>query len=197
MRAVKERSEGPQAASGQTTTHGTVGRGVDPRPPATLYIHLDQDAFSRDEGGVARFEGVGPITIDQAKKWLGHCDVTVKPVIDLANQAPVDGYEVPDRLREATHLRSPVDAFPYGTNTTRRKDHDHTDPYIDPGDGGPPGQTRLDNLSPLTRFHHRIKTHGRWQVQQPFNGVFVWRSPHGRLFLVDHTGTHRIGDTAA
>ncbi|MBA3311516.1 MAG: hypothetical protein H0U28_15935, partial [Nocardioidaceae bacterium] len=50
---------------------GTVGRGVDPRPPATLYIHLDQDAFTRDEHGVARFEGVGPVTVDQVRKWLG------------------------------------------------------------------------------------------------------------------------------
>jgi hypothetical protein len=49
----------------------------------------------------------------------------------------------------------------------------------------------------MVTFHHRIKTHGRWQLRQVFNGVFVWRSPHGRLFLVDHTGTHRINNTAA
>ncbi len=173
------------------------GSQVTTRPPATLYIHLSEDSFTRDEHGVARFEGVGPVTIDQAKKWLGHCHVTVKPVIDLANQAPVDSYEVPDRLREATQLRSPVDVFPYATNTTRSKQADHTDPYLDPGQGGPPGQTRLDNLAPMVTFHHRIKTHGRWQVRQVFNGVFVWRSPHGRLFLVDSTGTHRIHNTAA
>jgi hypothetical protein len=170
---------------------------VDDRPPATLYIHLSEDSFTRDEHGVARFEGVGPVTIEQVKKWLGHCQVAVKPVIDLANQAPVDGYEVPDRLREATALRSPVDVFPYATNTTRRKQADHTDPYLDPGQGGPPGQTRLDNLAPLVTLHHRVKTHSRWQVRQVFNGVFVWRSPHGRLFLVDHTGTHCVSGTAA
>jgi len=174
-----------------------AGFGVDARPPATLYIHLSEGSFARDGHGVARFEGVGPVTIGQVKKWLGHCQVTVKPVIDLANQAPVDGYEVPDRLREATHLRSPVDVFPYATNTTRTKQADHTDPYVDPGQGGPPDQTRLDNLAPMVTFHHRIKTHGRWQLRQVFNGVFVWRSPHGRLFLVDHTGTHRINNTAA
>ncbi len=174
-----------------------AGCGVDARPPATLYIHLSEDSFVRDGDGAARFEGVGPVTIDRVKKWLGHCHVTVKPVIDLTNQAPVDGYEVPDRLHEAIHLRSPVDVFPYATNTTRTKQADHSDPYIDPGDGGPPGQTRLDNLAPLVTFHHRLKTHSRWHVKHVFNGVFVWRSPHGRLFLVDHTGTHRINDAAA
>ncbi|MEJ7774380.1 MAG: DUF222 domain-containing protein [Nocardioidaceae bacterium] len=166
--------------------------GVDPRPPVTLYIHLGEESLTRDEGGVARFEGEGPVTIEQVRRWLGHCRVTVKPVIDLANQVPVDGYEVPERLREAAYLRSPVDVFPYATNTGRRKDADHTIPYVSPDDGGPPGQTAVDKLGLMMRRSHRTKTHGRWQVRQVFNGVFVWRSPHGHLFLVDHTGTHPI-----
>jgi hypothetical protein len=87
--------------------------------------------------------------------------------------------------------------FPYATSIGRRKDADHTIAYVDPDHGGPPGQTTLDNLGPMVRRHHRIKTHSRWQVEQVSNGVFVWRSPHGRLFLVDHTGTHPIFDTAA
>ncbi|MBA2560824.1 MAG: HNH endonuclease [Propionibacteriales bacterium] len=189
---------GEPLGQGEPTTNTTPrGRQIDSRPHATLYVHIGADTFTRDATGVARFEGVGPITVDQAKAFLGHCRVTVKPVIDLASKAPVDAYEVPDRLREATHLRSPVDVFPYATNQTRRRDIDHTDRYIDADDGGPPGQTRLDNLGPLTRFHHRIKTHGRWQVAQPFNGVFVWQSPRGRLYLVDHTGTHKISNPAA
>ncbi len=44
----------------------------------------------------------------------------------------------------------------------------------------------------MVKFHHRIKTHGRWQVAQPFDGVYVWKTPHGRHYLVDHTGTHRL-----
>jgi hypothetical protein len=163
---------------------------VNPKPPATLYVHVSHDSFTRDDGtGVARFEGVGPITIDQAKRFLADCDVTIKPVIDLTNQTPVDAYEIPDRLRDAVHLRSPVDVFPFATSTSRNRDCDHTDPYRDPDDGGPPDQTAMENMGPMVRFHHRIKTHSRWRVVQPFSGVFVWRSPHGRYFLVDHTGT--------
>ena len=170
---------------------------MDARPPVTLYLHLSQESFTRDEHGVARFEGQGPVTVEQVRRWLGHCQVTVKPVIDLADQGPVDGYEVPDRLREAVQLRSPLDVFPYATGLGRRKDADHTIAYVDPDHGGPPGQTALDNLGPMVRRNHRIKTHTRWQVKQVSNGVFVWRSPHGRLFLVDHTGTHPIFDIAA
>jgi len=52
-------------------------------------------------------------------------------VLDLARQAPVDAYEIPDRLREAVRLRTPADTFPYASNTGRRMDPDHTDPYVD------------------------------------------------------------------
>ncbi len=162
--------------------------GLDSRPPVTLYVHLTDDTL-RTGTGVARLEGVGPVLVDQIRRWLGHTNVTVRPVLDLAGQTPVDAYEIPDRLRDAIHLRSPVDVFPYATNASRRRDLDHTIAYVAPDDGGPPGQTRADNLGPMTRRHHRAKTHGRWRVSQPFDGVFVWRSPHGRHFLVDHTGT--------
>ena len=170
--------------------------GVDARPAATLYVHLSDAAVTRDAAGVARLEGAGPITIEQARAWLGHCHVTVKPVIDLANQTPVDSYQIPDRLREAIHLRDPVDVFPYATNTARRRQIDHTTPYHPPDDGGPPGQTGMHNLGPMATFHHRVKTHSRWQVRQPFPGVFVWRSPHGRHYTVDHTGTHKATPAA-
>ncbi len=73
----------------------------------------------------------------------------------------------------------------------------HTIPYVRPDGGGPPGQTALHNLGLMTRRSHRIKTHSRWQVRQVFNGVFVWRSPSGRLYLVNNTGTHPIPHTAA
>jgi len=43
-------------------------------------------------------------------------------------------------------------------------------------------QLIADALDLRHRLPRRIKTHNRWQVKQVFNGVFVWRSPHGRLF---------------
>ncbi|MGH3813715.1 MAG: hypothetical protein ACRDUV_14890 [Pseudonocardiaceae bacterium] len=47
----------------------------------------------------------------------------------------------------------------------------------------------------MTTFHHRIKTHSPWQVKQPFPGIYLWRDPHGRTYLVDHTGTRTLGTT--
>ena len=178
----------PEPDSEQVAPAPIARREVDARPPVTLYVHVTDDAVLRN-AGVARVEGVGPVLVDSVRRWLGNCAVTVKPVIDLNGQVPVDAYEIPDRLREATHLRSPTDVFPYGNPVTRRADLDHTIPWRPPDEGGPPGQTRLDNLGPMTRQHHRIKTHSKWKVLQPFDGVFVWRSPTGRHYLVDSTGT--------
>ena len=44
----------------------------------------------------------------------------------------------------------------------------------------------------MVGLHHRIKTHGDWQVKQPFPGLYLWRDPHGATYLVDHTGTRRL-----
>ncbi len=30
---------------------------------------------------------------------------------------------------------------------------------------------------------------------QPFPGILIWRDPHGRIYLVDHTGTRKAGTT--
>ena len=145
---------------------------------------------------MARWEGQGPVTSQYVRDLLGpHANFVIKPVIDLAGMAPVDGYEIPDRLREAVHLRTPADAFPWAANTGRTKQHDHTRAYLRPDHGGPPGQTGLDNLAGLTTWHHRIKTHSTWQVKQPFPGILIWRDPHGRTYLVDHTGTRPITNT--
>ncbi|HET7532495.1 MAG TPA: HNH endonuclease signature motif containing protein, partial [Nocardioidaceae bacterium] len=169
---------------------------VDPRrllPDATLYIHLAEAGLTRDSEGIAEFEGVGPITRSQVIEFLRHTNVRVVPVVDPANQDPVDGYTVPASMAEALHLRNPFCVFPWGTNRSRKKDKDHNKPYVPLASGGPPGQTSMDNLALLTRFSHRLKTHGRWRLRQTSPGVYEWRSPHGYLFCVDETGTYPLG----
>ena len=72
-------------------------------------------------------------------------------------------------------------------------------PYLHPACGGPPGQTRLHNAAPITRFHHRLKTFAGWNLRQPEPGIYLWRSPHNHYWLTTPTGTHllppRVGRT--
>jgi hypothetical protein len=162
-------------------------------PKATLYVHISAEAFYTGRLGVARLEGVGPVTTAQAVDFLGHSRVVVKPVIDLTVQRSVNAYETPGWMREMVHLLRPVEVFPYGTNTTRHVDLDHPVPYVPLARGGPAGQTDSHQLGPLSRRAHRIRTHGQWQLHQPRPGVWDWRSPHGHWWRVDHTGTHYHG----
>ncbi len=118
-------------STGSTTRDpGSTTREV-PLPPATLYVHLSRESMLTG-AGVARMEGVGPITIGQASQFLRHSQVTLKPVIDLEQDHPVDAYEAPDRLRELMHLRAPASAFPWSPATGRRMDLDHTIPWGSP-----------------------------------------------------------------
>ena len=161
-----------------------------------VYVHLSLEALTAGTG-LARVEGVGPIVLSRLQMLLGgQCQINLKPVIDLpAGHIPVDCYEIPASLREQLLLRYPADVFPYAAAVSRRIDLDHTIPYLSPDKGGPPGQTRIGNLGPQIRYHHRIKTHGGWQVCQPEPGTWLWRSPHHRIYLVNASGTHPLGNT--
>jgi hypothetical protein len=166
------------------------------RPRAVIYVHLSEEAVTAGTG-VARVEDVGPVLLSRLRMMLGdRCGISLKPVIDLpAGHTAVDCYEIPARLREQLQLRYPADVFPYAARVSRRMDQDHTIPYLSPDEGGPPGQTRIGNLGPHIRRTHRHKTHGGWQVRQPEPGTWLWRSPHRRIYLVNATGTHPLGDT--
>jgi hypothetical protein len=185
-------------------TCGTRGGGqvpfpVDPdrlRPRAVLYLRISEEAL-RARRGVAVLEndGVGPITAGEAIDLLGHCQVSVRPVLDIRDQLPVDAYEVPAQMREALRLSRPTSVFPFSVAAgPHAADLDHTTAYLPLDRGGPPGQTCIENLGPMARFGHRVKTHGRgWRHLQPSPGVYLWRTPHGYWFRVDRNGTTALG----
>lgn len=159
---------------------------------ATLYVHISGESLTGGDG-VARVESIGPVLLGQVQQWLGSRTVRVQPVLDLQAIPAVDRYEVPDKMAEAIRLRTPADYFPYSASLTRDDDNEHIVPFVPIDDGGPPGQTGMDNLAHTNRRPHRLKTHGKWTVTQPRSGVWIWRSPHGYYFLVDHAGTTPLG----
>ena len=164
-------------------------------PRVCLYLHVAGETAESAEGGVARWEGQEPVTWQYVRDVLApYHSFTVTEVVDLAGQEPVDAYEIPQRHRRAVRLRTPADCFPFSSNLAANLDVDHTQAYEHAGEGEPlpAGQSRMDNYGPLGRFNHRVKTHGRWQVAQPFDGIYVWRDPHGEFYLVDHTGTRKV-----
>jgi hypothetical protein len=166
------------------------------RPRVVLHYHLS-DAAVRRGHGMVRPEHGEPITLDELRAWLADtgCKITVRPVVDPADVAAVDAYEIPPWIRDAVRLRNLADVFPYGSCTTATMDLDHTIPWRAMDEGGPPGQTGPCNLGPLTRPHHRAVTHGRWRRRQPDPGQYLFRSPTGTVYLVTNQGTQRLGSS--
>ena len=174
-----------------STRQDTRGRAAAHRAALPALLRRARAGPDPEHGQIARLEGHGPVTEAWITRVLGpRAKVKITPVLDLAGQAPVDAYEIPTRHRQAVHLITPADTFPFASSLSRDKQVDHTIPF----DQG--GQTGIGNYGPMTTRHHRIKTHGRWQVQQPFPGIYVWRDPHGTYYLVDHTGTRRLPTAA-
>jgi hypothetical protein len=148
------------------------------RPRVVLHFHLAEAALRAGHALVRPQDG-GPLTLDELVEFLGRTgsQVRIQPVLDPTGVAPVDGYEIPARLRAAVRARQMADVFPFGTCLSESMDLDHTERYVPMDYGGPPGQTRLGNLGPMARPGHRAVTHGGWAKHQPEPGYLCTAHP--------------------
>jgi hypothetical protein len=201
--ASEEEEEEESASDPETDDHQSLSMAVPPafaakaaRQQVVLHFHLSEAAL-RTGHALVRPEDGGPRTLAELVEFLGRtgCQVRIQPVLDPTGIAPIDGYEVPQRLRAAVRAQQIADVFPFGTCLSPKMDLDHTERYVPMDHGGPPGQTRLGNLGPMARPSHRSVTHGGWHKHQPEPGYFVHRSPNGYVYLVTNQGTLALGRT--
>ncbi len=169
-------------------TSGEAPRRSTPRRRVVLYVHLSEAALTERGGGViGRVENQHRlVTAEQVRSWCANPDaqVVLKPVVDLAEHLHVEAYEVPDRLGEQAELRDLSCVFPWCARPARACEKDHVVPHAH---GGP---TCSENIAPLCKRHHRLKTHGHgWTYTVLDPGTYVWTTPHGYQFLRDHAGT--------
>ena len=90
---------------------------------------------------------------------------------------------------------TPADTFPWGSSTSRTQQIDHTVAFRHGADR-PPGQSRVGNYGPMTTVPPPDQDPRRVAGAATLPGIYVWRDPHGAIYLVDHTGTRRIGRAA-
>lgn len=160
-----------------------------------LYLHASlADVVAGTPGATGSVEAFGPATLDLIKEWVGRSRVTIQPVLHVAadDRWSVDRHDPPPRMAEQVRLRDEACMFPWCGRPARQCDLDHRDPFLDPGDGGPPGQTSPDSLAPLCRRHHRAKTAGRWSYERTGPGSYLWSGPAGLTVLVTPRGTVSI-----
>ncbi len=105
------------------------------RREVVLHVHLEHAAVL-GAGGLARLQETrGPITAEQVREWCAQPDaqITVQPVIDLAEHLHVGSYEASARLKLQTQLRDLICAFPYCFRPAEKCDCDHRVPHADDG----------------------------------------------------------------
>ncbi|RCK71009.1 HNH endonuclease [Desertihabitans brevis] len=214
--AEDDATTGPAVGSTTADQRGPGGSPAAGRSRVLLYLHLSADALGRTPTGAPDRAQVGwvgntrtPVTAGQIRDWCGRPDaqVEVKPVIDLNENPSVEGYAIPDWLRERVTLRDRTCLFPFchrpahprtlragrrgralatPADEVPRKPTVQLDHQIPYEQGGP---TSADNLVPLCPRHHNDKTHHRWRYRRLAPGVHLWTSPHGHRFLRDRDGT--------
>lgn len=73
---------------GRDAAHTTPGTWASLLPQVVVYVHLSVEQTDHD---IARVEGRGPVTPAWVRDHLSrHARVTVRPVLDIEGQAPVD-----------------------------------------------------------------------------------------------------------
>lgn len=124
----------------------------------------------------ADLDGYGPIDATTARA-LAAGGTWRRLVTDPLTGAVLDvgrsRYRPPADLAAHVIARDRTCARPGCTVPASACDLDHTVPW---NDGG---TTTADNLGPLCRRDHLLKTHGGHRLEQPAPGEFIWTTPRG------------------
>ena len=144
-------------------------------PRSIVNVHVSAAALERGKtvaGETCRIEGIGPISVADAKRLAVAGDVRVIEM-DGADVGRVShaGRTIPTRLRTALEARDTTCAVP-ACSRRQGLEIDHVIPLSEGG------RTSLDNLARLCRWHHAQKTHHGWRLTgEP--GARRWeRKPH-------------------
>ncbi|WP_028651641.1 HNH endonuclease signature motif containing protein [Nocardioides halotolerans] len=182
--------EQPSLEHRKVAALGDLADGAGATSKTKLYLHLSPT----DEVGT--LERFGPVTAPTIQSWLATSRFTLQPVLDLARTDAVDCYEPPLWMRELVILRDRTCVHPNCDRDARECDLDHIEAFVEVDDGGPPGQTRPDNLAPLCQAppfearklappcEHRAKTHYGWTYRRNADGSYTWTDPFGRTYDV-------------
>jgi Domain of unknown function (DUF222) len=161
-------------------------------PAAVVHVTVPLDTLLGLDQEPGQLTGYGPITAQAARTLAAHQDSTWQRLLT----APDTGLVIktdPTTYRPTAEVRRHVSArdghctFPTCTMPAAKTDLDHIVPFNHkrPDHGGP---TTADNLHPLCRYHHGLKTHAGWAVHRSETTTTAaamtttWTSPSGRHY---------------
>lgn len=138
------------------------------------------DVLCGARDGSAELAGYGPVPGIVARRIAAESEWT-----SVVTEGRAGGvvkrsktYRPSPSLVSAVIDRDVTCTFPGCRISAPRCDIDHIEPFRK--DPRAEDQTLLDNLQPLCRHHHRLKTHGRWlPTRDAATGVTTWHSAMG------------------
>ena len=169
--AAREPAAMPPAAERR---HDALGAWLESRTGATVQLVVHTVAGSDGVGDIVATEDGAHVPAGTSRRLT--CDaetVEVKrgldgSVLDVGRRRRTVGW----RLRKALDVRDGGCRFP-GCGSRYTQAH-HAVPWSEGG------ETKLDNLILLCRFHHRTVHEGGWRVEMGTAGVASFRDPEGR-----------------
>jgi len=132
----------------------SAGRG---RPDIQVIVTLE--TLLGPAGGPAEVPGLGPIPASVARELAadGRWTAWIVDASGAVTATGSRGYVPTEAVARLVRAREPRCRFPGCRQPATRCDLDHTVPW-------PRGSTTPENLGPLCRRHHQLKTHGGWDL---------------------------------
>ncbi|GAA2110476.1 hypothetical protein GCM10009841_32580 [Microlunatus panaciterrae] len=154
-----------------------------------LHVYMRASTVAGQDDRPAELLGYGPITADHARALVEDARlvrILTDPFSGDIRAVDTPSYRVPRILRWAMQARDRTCVFPTCDVPADSVQADHVVPHpfarkVDKALAS--GTTRLSNLSSLCVRHHRMKTHGGWQIQSTRGARWEWISPTGHSYV--------------
>jgi Domain of unknown function (DUF222) len=127
--------------------------------------------------------GYGPLPASIARELAGDANwrrLVIDPVSGHLLDYGRSTYRPPKALVDYLRARDRTCRFPGCPRAAARCDIDHTIAFKPGARTG--GSTSSTNCSCLCRFHHRLKTHGKWGMTLDADGTVTWAAPTGHTY---------------
>jgi len=151
------------------------------RRPITVNVTVDLPTLLGLAQNPGQLAGYGAIPASLARSLASEgqwrrfiTDPTTGALLDFGRES----YEPPQPLVDFLLARDRTCRFPGCRAPARLADLDHAQSW----ESG--GKTSAENLGALCRRHHRLKTHGGWQLESKSDGACIWTSPDGKSYCV-------------
>ena len=162
------------------------------RSTVKVYVRVGARDLEPDALAVGQIEKLGAATLTKIRHWVGHHQVVIQPVLNMARRDAVDSHDPPGWMRDLVHLRDNHCIFPRCQVEARSCDLDHTIPY---DQNGPPDQTRpnqaRESRLPVPQAPPRQDHRPLAIPPHPRRRLHLAR-PYGTTYLVTPQGARRL-----